>query len=258
MTQNDTDAIISWLNSDRDYNAGVALFEKNSRNHALKRIFPRKEARFAFKLAYELEKLIPSCTKPEPVKTDGPKPSGLKPVTTGSAYLDAIKNDDPNLPKVIRQIISEYSTVYNQRSILHHSLKKIAPDNRPDNVESRRIIVEQISELSDRMEELYEAHQVWLNEKTLPDENRLFPVKKLVPIQTEVDAINDLIKRRMNLMKSLSKDNNLLAFGSTTKQPMVNEMRAGPKRNALEKRILKKKAELTTLSAQIDGLNKVL
>ncbi len=59
-------------------------------------------------------------------------------------------------------------------------------------------------------------------------------------------------------MKSLSKDNNLLAFGSTTKLPAVNEMRDGPKRNALEKRILKKKAEIATLSAQIDGLNKVL
>ena len=258
MTQNDTDAITSWLNSGRDYNAGVALFEKYSRNHALKRIFPRKEARFAFKLAYELEKLISSIPKPEPLKPDAPKPSGLKPVSTGSAYLEAIKNDDPNLPKVIRQIISEYSTVYNQRSILHNSLKKIAPDNRPDNVESRRIIVEQISELSDRMEELYEAHLVWLQKKTLPDENRLFPSKQLTPIQTEVDAISDLVKRRMNLMKSLSKDNNLLVFGSTTKQPVVNEMREGPKRKALEKRIFKKKAEIATLSTQIDGLNKVL
>ncbi|TSA33871.1 MAG: hypothetical protein D4R64_13175 [Porphyromonadaceae bacterium] len=258
MTQNDTDAIISWLNSGRDYNAGVALFEKYSRNQALKRIFPNKEARFAFKLAYELEKLIPSNRKPEQPEPAAPKPSGLKPVTTGSAYLDAINDDDPNLPKVIRQIISEYSTVYNQRSILHNSLKKIAPDNRPDNVESRRIIVEQISELSDRMEELYEAHQLWIKEKTLPDDNRLFPVKKLAPIQTEVDAISDLVKRRMNLMKSLSKDNNLLAFGSTTKLPTVNEMRDGPKRNALEKRILKKKTEIATLSAQIDGLNKVL
>jgi hypothetical protein len=258
MTQNDTDAITSWLNSDRDYNAGVSLFEKYSRNHALKRIFPRKEARFAFKLAYELEKLIPSNPKPELQEPATPKPSGLKPVSTGSTYLDAIKNEDPNLPKVIRQIISEYSTVYNHRSILHNSLKKIAPDNRPVNVESRRVVVEQISELSDRMEELYEAHQVWLNDKTLPDENRLFPSKKLAPVQTEVDAIGDLVKRRMNLMKSLSKDNNLLAFGSTTKQPVVNEMRDGPKRNALEKRIFKKKAEIATLSTQIDGLNKVL
>jgi hypothetical protein len=258
MTQAEINAILSWLNSGRDYNAGVALFEKYSRNHALKRIFPRKEARFAFKLAYELEKLIPSSPKPELLEPAVPKPSGLKPVSTGSAYLDAIKDDDPNLPKVIRQIISEYSAVYNQRSILHNALKKIAPDNRPDNVESRRIIVEQISELSDRMEELYEAHQGWINDKTLPDENRLFPVKKLVPVRTEVDAINDLVKRRMNLIKSLSKDHNLLAFGSTTKQPTVNEMRAGPKRNALENRILKKKAEIATLSAQIDGLNKVL
>jgi hypothetical protein len=258
MTQNDADTITSWLNSDRDYNVGVSLFEKYSRNHALKRIFPRKEARFSFKLAYELEKLIPSSPRPELQEPAAPKPSGLKPVTIGSAYLDAIKNDDPNLPKVIRQIISVYSTVYNQRSILHNSLKNIAPDNRPDNVESRRIIVEQISELSDRMEELYEAHQGWINDKTLPDENRLFPAKKLFPVQTEVDAINDLVKRRMNLMKSLSKDNNLLVFGSTTKQPVVNEMREGPKRKALEKRIFKKKAEIATLSTQIDGLNKVL
>jgi len=53
MTQSDIDSVNSWFNSERDYNAGEALHEKYSRNNALKRIFPGKETRFAFKLAYE-------------------------------------------------------------------------------------------------------------------------------------------------------------------------------------------------------------
>lgn len=257
MTQTDIDTIKTWLNSGRDYNAGVAIYEKYSRNSSLKRIFPGKETRFAFKLAYELKKLIPTDIKPGPLKPVAPKPSGLKPVTTGSVYLDAISNDDPNLPKVIRRIISEYSTVYNQRSIAHHSLKKIAPDNRPDNVESRRIIVEQISELSDRMEELYQAHQIWLGDKILPDEIRLFPPEEPIIPKMEAESAKELSRKRLNLMKTLSKDFNLLNFCSIAKQPVMNEMRDGPKRTALEKRIQAKTNKIKELTAKINGLNKV-
>ena len=61
----------------------------------------------------------------------------------------------------------------------------------------------------------------------------------------------------MNLKKTLSKDYNLLNFCSIAKQPVMNEMRDGPKRIALEKRILAKTNKIKELTAKINGLNKV-
>mgnify|MGYP001163033874 FL=1 len=49
--------IRNWLNSDRNYNDGVFLYNKYGNNDSLKRIFPGREKFQAQKLAYELAKL---------------------------------------------------------------------------------------------------------------------------------------------------------------------------------------------------------
>lgn len=49
--------IRNWLNSDRNYNDGVFLYNKYGNNDSLKRIFPGREKFQAKKLAYELAKL---------------------------------------------------------------------------------------------------------------------------------------------------------------------------------------------------------
>jgi len=55
MTQYEINEINAWLNSERNYQGGLQLFEKHSKSTAMKRIFPGKETRFAFKLAYKLK-----------------------------------------------------------------------------------------------------------------------------------------------------------------------------------------------------------
>lgn len=56
--KNEQIEIANWLNSERNYEDGVYLYQKYGKNPILKRLFPGREKFHADKLAYELGKLI--------------------------------------------------------------------------------------------------------------------------------------------------------------------------------------------------------
>jgi len=258
MNQQHIDEINAWLNSDRVYQTGVKLFDQHSKNKTLKNLFPRKEIRYAGKLAYELGKIAGIAPTVDKVEGRELKPSGLKPDTTIRDDYEPLIADDSDQPPIIRRIIAEFSAVYKNRSTAHNSLKGIPPDNRAENVAMRQVIVEKMAGYSSRMEELHAAHQDWLNKNILPEENLIYPPKPPKVPKVGILPLEELSRQRLNLQKSLSRDNNLLYFGTPTKQPMVSEMRPGPKRNELLKRIKEKKAEIENLITKIDGLNQSL
>ncbi len=255
MNQQHIDEINAWLNSDREYQTGVKLFDQHSKNKTLKNLFPGREVRYTGKLAYELGK-IAGITPTVVIAGDRElKPSGLKPDSTIRDDYEPLIPDDSDQPPIIRRIIAEFSAIYKNRSTAHNSLKGIPPDNRPENVFMRQVIVEKMANYSSRMEELHTAHQDWLNKNIMPDEVMIYPPKAPKVPKAGILPLEELSRQRLNLQKSLSRDNNLLHFGTPTKQPMVSEMRPGPKRNELLKRIKEKKAEITNLTSKIDGLN---
>ena len=258
MNQQHIDEINAWLNSDREYQTGVKLFDQHSKNKTLKNLFPRKEIRYAGKLAYELGKIAGIVPTVDKVGDREMKPSGLKPETPLQDDYEPLIVDDPDQPPIIRRIITEFSALYKHRSTAHNSLKGIPPDNRAENVSMRQVIVEKMAGYSSRMEELHAAHRDWLNKKILPDELVIYPPKLPKVPKAGILPLEELSRQRLNLQKSLSRDNNLLHFCTPTKQPMISEMRPGPKRNELLKRIKEKKAEIENLSTKIDGLNQSL
>ena len=69
MIQSDIDSINSWLASDRDYDQGIAILVKHSRNPSMKRIFQGREHRYATKLSYEIGKLISEVKTSKPLAT---------------------------------------------------------------------------------------------------------------------------------------------------------------------------------------------
>ncbi len=258
MDQQHIDEINAWLNSDREYQTGVKLFDQHSKNKTLKNLFPRKDIRYAGKLAYELGKIAGIVPTVDKAGDHELKPSALKPETTIRDDYEPLIADDPDQPPIIRRIIAEFSALYKNRSTAHNSLKGIPPDNRAENVSMRQVIVEKMAGYSSRMEELYTAHQDWLNKNILPDELVIYPPKVLKAPKAGILPLEELSRQRLNLQKSLSRDNNLLHFGTPTKQPMVSEMRPGPKRNELLKRIKEKKVEIENLTTKINGLNQSL
>lgn len=261
MTTKENQEIQSWIESDHNYQEGVRLFAQYSRNTVLKRIFPNKEARYANKLAYELGKLIARRPVELPKKLPNQKPSPLKssPERENNENFESLflASGSPGQPKVIRRIISEFSELYKQRSIAHNQMKRLPPDNRPENVEARRGLVGQIACHSERMDELYAVHKSWTETQVLPEEHILFPATaKPEPVPQE-EAVKELIRVRLNLMKSLNSDLNQLNYQSNRKQPVGNPMPGGPKRDLLEKRIKAKQKKIDDLKLQIHGLGKV-
>ena len=258
MTQKEINEINAWLNSERNYQGGLQLFEKHSKSTAMKRIFQGKESRYAGKLLYELRKLMPSGPTPDIPAAKPVKLSGLKPAEPANSFIESIGEPDPNLPPIIRRLIAQFSDLYKSRSIAHHSLKAVPPDNRTENMELRRIIVEKMKGYSDRMDELQYHHNEYKTKNIVPDEKTLFPGKTQKAPPVELENLDELSRLRLNLQKSLNRDNNLLHFQTPTRQPAANEMRAGPKRTALLSRIKDKKTEIARLTSRIDGINKVL
>jgi hypothetical protein len=258
MTQNEINEINTWLSSERNYQSGLEIFEKHSKSTAMKRIFQGKESRYAGKLLYELKKLIPSGPTPDIPATKLVKLSGLKPTEPANSFMESIGEPDANLPPIIKRLIAQFSDLYKNRSIAHNSLKAVPPDNRTENMELRRIIVEKMKSFSDRMDELQYHHNEYKTKNIVPDEETLFPGKTQKAPPVESENLDELFRLRLNLQKSLNRDNNLLHFQTPTRQPASNEMRTGPKRTALLSRIKEKKTEIARLTSRIDGINKVL
>jgi hypothetical protein len=259
MTRSEITEINAWLDSSREYNDGVQLFERFSSNRSLKLLFPRKEKKYATKLAYELSKLI--LKKPEqdlPSAPAKPKPSALKPVAKEDQSDESLPRIKANQPPIIRRIISEFSELYKNRSMAHGSLKGIPPDNRPENVELRRIIVEKMAGWSSRMDELNAFQEDYRIKDIIPDESLVYPVNKPEILEVSAEYLDQMKRRLANLKKSVSRDNCLLNFGKNTKQPILDEMRPGTRRTKIERNIREHIAEINKLTTQIDGFNKIL
>ncbi|MFA6128229.1 MAG: hypothetical protein WC699_13080 [Bacteroidales bacterium] len=259
MTQNEINEINAWLSSSRGYTEGVQLFERFSSNRSLKLLFPRKEKKYATKLAYELSKLI--LKKPEqdlPPAPAKPKPSALKPVAKEAQSDECFPPIKANQPPIIRRIISEFSELYKNRSMAHASLKAIPPDNRPENVELRRIIVEKMAGWSSRMDELNAFQEDYRIKDIIPDESLVYPVIKPEVLELTAENLDQMKRRLANLKKSVSRDNCLLNFGKNTKQPILDEMRPGTRRTKIERNIRDHIAEINKLTTQIDGFSKIL
>ena len=243
--------INAWLDSEQDYTSGVNLFVIHGKNPTLKRLFPGKEYKYKNKLVYELTKLTGQPFTPIPVKADRIlKPSSLSP----QLLPEDIGALGDNLPKVIARLIKEYGKRYNDRSIAHHALKEIPPDNRPENVVARQKLLMTISEHSSRMDELYLSKQAFEKEGTLPDEETHFPKKNVKHFPSEL-SVEDIKKQIRNNEQSLSKDMLLLEFQCKTRLPAPNPMPAGPKRAEIQKRITSKRDLIAKLKIQLDGIN---
>ena len=245
-TDSPHDQINAWLDSDRNYTEGVILFQQFGRNPTLKKLFPGREYRYADKLAYELGKIAhvpPTNLKLIPGKVVIPE---RKPTPPAKRLLPSINlgSMQDSIPKTIAAILSKYSERYKYRSMLHANLKKVAPDNRADNVQKRKEISKEMEKVSNEMENL---HQIKVNYETtgkLPETKNVF--KKSGPGKPAEIDYKKVKQQRSNLMKSILKNNNRLDYQATKKGKRKNPMPEGPRRTELETNIKNKETELAS------------
>ncbi|HBB00724.1 MAG: hypothetical protein A2W86_11775 [Bacteroidetes bacterium GWD2_45_23] len=158
-------------------------------------------------------------------------------------------------PDVVKRVLTEYSDLYKQRSILHKELKEIGETNSEDAVARRKTIAASILGVSHRMEELWKSYSAYKDSGIVPSDdlfNKPFdPDNPSSPVETKkqdtgitlADDIEGLKKQKENWRIKIAKAENKLLYQSEKKLAKENPMPKGPKRITLEKKIERMKVE---------------
>jgi hypothetical protein len=270
--------VINWFNSPQDYDKGLKLLQSVSRrNKVIAKLIKRGETRSSFeKLVWELNKiaglkkipvpkgkvenrivrkllspLVPDV--PEAVKT-GKKEDVTIPEKVRYSLIG--KNDDINLfSPLVQKLIRENSSIYMQRGKKHAALTRLPDGNDSETILKRTALMDSINEMTARLEVLFEAWNLFKKSGIEPNPDELWPEESSkAVINTAQVSVDELKTLKKNIQSSVTKDRNLLLYGSKTRQEKEDPMPAGPKRTKLEKRIAKKEAEIIQLDQQIADL----
>lgn len=238
--------ISSWLNSERNYEDGVYLYDRYGRNQQLKRLFPGRKERYADKLAYELGKLIGIG-----FKTEDAAPVALQNIETIGAVAENTPVPAGSYPAIINRVIAEYSRLYNERSMLKNQQNAVPDENTQENIAKRKKLIDQIDSLSVRMEILYQAKKAYLESGVIPSEDKLFPAKAPLIQSLEELPKDKLMQMRNNLRSQITRIKNQLEYQSSKKAKELNPMPECPKRKELEQRITDREKELAEIEEKL-------
>lgn len=258
--------IIKWFNSNQDYTEGLRLLEKVSKkNKVISKLVRKGSTRSSVeKLTWELNKIaglknIPQARKAVYIKPKKPvvKVAKQAPEQESNIIFNLIgKNDINDYPADVRRLVREYSGKYMLRGKKHAELRRIPEDNFPETVEKRKDLIDEIRVISDRLEELYKAFEAYEDSGSIDIES-LWPEDfKKVEAPKKTFSVDELKILKKNIQSSITKDRNVLLYGSKTKSKdgKENPIPDGPRRTRLEKRVAKKEAEILSLDQQIAEL----
>jgi hypothetical protein len=265
--------IINWFNGPQDYDQGVALLQEIShKNKVIGKLIRRGGTKGSFeKLVWELNKTAGMKNIPAPQKgktKDKSKKIKVKGETSiqgedGPTKLKYNLIGDKDLdsyPPEVNRLVKEYSSLYMQRGKKHAAIKRLPEDNSKETIAARVILIEEIKKMSDRMEVLNSAFQGYEKEGFSLDQNFLWPEAKAAGIGKQAtgspETIEELKAQKKNIQSSITKDRNLLAYGTKTKPKdgKGKPVPEGPKRTTLEKRIAKKETAIKALDQRIADL----
>lgn len=244
--------IKNWLEGEKNYTEGILLLQKYGKNKNLLRNIANRPKRYAGKLEYELRKLVNiKKVSADPVKkvaTAAPKTFQ----TTPAHYLDDISH----YPIAVKKVINKFRKLYVLRAKLHKNMGDIPCDNTDRNVKARKNLSDQIKNISNEMDILWDAKLKWDDKQELPDVNNLIP--KPSSKEKVIDLINKLsgahlVIRKKNLESSLTKDRNQILYQEKTKQPKENPMPPGPKKDNILSRIKEKENELKLINQKLNA-----
>lgn len=174
--------VIHWWHTGRDYNSGISLLSRFCKNKILALSISKKSEKFGRqKLEYELPKSVQlnyldmpqldSSEAPAEESESGlgslPDPPKTKP-----------KEDPTSYPSVIRRLKHEYAEMYNARSIAHKQLLALPELNNPDNKDKRVVFLDEMRNLSHRMELFHFHINAWETDKTIPNVGAIWPEDK--------------------------------------------------------------------------------
>lgn len=263
--------VIGWIRSGMDYNEGIGLLVEITRKQIFFNQFTGGMRSMSGKLAYELCKASGAADllnwkqfildikegndsqttvnrnipfKPEPLKQHPVNvPVPVKEVELNEQKLE--ENPQKQYPAIIRKIIHEYASLFQERSQMHTVMVEMPESNADAIILKRAELFDVVKSLSARLELLYEAKDLFEKTGALPDEKELFP-PEVQPEEEDISKLDEesLKKRKKNLQNSNSKDQSFLDYQSAAHGSEKNPMPAGPKRKKIEFRMKQRSKQM--------------
>jgi hypothetical protein len=264
---NEQNEVIAWWHSGRDYQMGVMLLARFSKNKVLVHTLmkPGKE-RFGgkAKLEYELPKAV-GLSKQETAKAkipegfnvavnNPPLPAAPPPLKEGDEkhkHLIPLVNSKPikDYPKIIRRLKYEYSDLYTSRSIKHKTMVAVPEENSAKNTTARAGLLAEIKAISKQMDKLYGFIDAYETTGTIPLEEEIWPKQKEPEgLPSDVDALKKIKK---NLQSANTKDHHQLLFQQNKKADTESPMPDGPKRKRIELRIIDREQRIKEIDEKL-------
>jgi hypothetical protein len=266
-----------WLKDGKDYDDGITLLSRHSKKKSMVRFLsmnpnPSK----ADKLLYELlkmaglekayythseviKKLHPEHKISGKVKTVVKKNRPAKKQIPAGTKVSEIKHTEPfnKLPLIVQEVIKQKGRLYAKREQLQEKLSNPKTmDNKPENVEARKLIGAKIERISLRIDELYEAEKSFkktgaaIPETIMDWKENPEPENKNMPALNKLSDL-ELKNKQTNLKSYLTKENNQLRYQNKSAQKEENPMPAGPKRTKLEQKVKARKLEIDAIEQEL-------
>jgi hypothetical protein len=272
--------VVEWISSGMDYDRGINLLvsitrKPDSGNQYLGR---GKYPKWNEKLAYEVlkasrlanvtnwrkfiedvkqgipvETIVSSSDSKEIEETKGDQKQGLKIDTAEIEKTESLQGSKSleEYPPVIRRIIHEYASMFQERGKFHRVMSEIPESNAESVISKREEIFNVIKLLSSKLEQLYLAKTVYDKDGTLPDEKILFPETEKNQKGEGGPDETELKKQKKNLQSANSKDQTILDYQSKERGENKNPMPEGPKRVKIEMRINERNKRIEEIDTQL-------
>jgi hypothetical protein len=265
---------IDWLNSDRDFNAGITLLEESKfkpgvvaklKRHGVNGPEATKRLKF---LISELIKAW-AMTDQEIVEDAPALEIETQPEHTDQNSLSLVdayqvlESGEHQYPDTVSQLICRYADAYKQRDILHKKMADMPEDNEETTVAARKELSDQIAALSDEMEFLYPKYAAYSEKGVIPSEEDLILPSSDESKDTSKDAAEqdyskmskeELQKLRKSVATKIGRAKNMLEFQQESKADAPNPMPECPKRVKYQTKIDNLSEELKKIEYAIAAL----
>jgi hypothetical protein len=129
-------------------------------------------------------------------------------------------------------------------------------DNSPALVSTRKLMSDEIIELSNQMDLLFEVKKQYEEKGIVPENN--VALQLMAHNEEELpNSVTELRKLKKNLQTNNSKDRNLLEYQSKASKQKKTPMPAGDKRFKIEERIKARDKQIDVIDDKLKQLNAV-
>lgn len=249
--------IINWLDGEKKYDTGLALFAQKSKNKVLLRRLTHRPN--AAKLEYELKKLA------------GIPLSDIW-MNKSSSKVVRHTNADPAptiIPEIVQRAKNIVSDLYTRISTMHRNLFETGDSNDTASCKSRAAILAARLPLIDMYDRLWIAKEdYFITGKITKELQQLIKeyqndylgdtvVQKSKPDKSLYAELSDfdLAKKKSNLSAQITKTNNMLKYQSIKKLETEYPMPDGDKKDKLVAKLKTLKEQYALIVAEIDRRN---